>query len=120
MGTAVKRYLKEPLGHTATFLLPSLKLKRRESGGATVEERVHSFLLDHFAGYTAAAGNIFGYWKQPGGRESYGEHREFIVSILSGRGMEDLEQFLAEIANEIGEDCIYLRVADQSWLVYPD
>jgi len=51
-------YRRVPLGPMAVFLLPSLKLKQRGSDGRLVEERVHAFLMAHFAGYTVETGNI--------------------------------------------------------------
>jgi hypothetical protein len=100
---------EDSLGEAATFLLPSLKLKKRSTGGAPVEEEVHRFLLEHFGGYTAAAGNIFGYWVGPDGRESYGEHRQFLVAIDEGK-RRTLVEFLARIARELDEESILLQV----------
>ena len=88
-------YVGQKVGEAAIFLLPSLKLKKRSTGGVLVEEEVHRFLMEHFGGYTAAAGNIFGYWVEPGGGVSYGEHRQFMVAldrddkIVSGRQLLD-------------------------------
>jgi hypothetical protein len=113
------KYTKESLGRIAVFLLPSLKLKKRERGGKMVEEKLHDFLLGSFSGYTAATGNIFGYWKDPAGKEFYGEHKEFKVSLQDKEGIPVLEEFLAQIARDIDEDCIYLETGEDTWLVYP-
>ena len=71
------RYRKESLGRMAVFLLPSLKLKARGHDGLAVEDRVHSFLIARFAGYTVETGNILGFWRDESGNELYGEHRLF-------------------------------------------
>jgi hypothetical protein len=103
----------------AVFLAPSLKLKRRGPDGQSVEDRIHRFLMANFSGYTAAAGNIFGYWRDEAGRESYGEHREFRVALSEPGKAEALKAFVAEIAAAIHEDCIYMEIARESCLIYP-
>ncbi len=75
-------YREQSLGTAVVFLLPSLKLKEPSSRGLSVENRLHTFLMDNFGGYTAQAGNIFGYWRDDRGRDSYGEHREFSVAFV--------------------------------------
>jgi hypothetical protein len=70
------KYQERNLGTAVVFLLPSLKLKEPSLDGPSLENRLHSFLMDNFGGYTAQAGNIFSYWREDG-RYSYGEQREF-------------------------------------------
>ena len=55
------------LGNSVVFLLPSLKLKKPPLNGPSIENRLHAFLMDNFGGYTAQAGNIFGYWREEEG-----------------------------------------------------
>ena len=102
------------------FLLPSLKLKEPSSDGASVEDRLHSFLMDKFGGYTAQAGNIFGYWREEDGRDSYGEHREFSVAAADASRLPKLKEFLAGMARDLQEDCIYFRAGDTASLIYPE
>lgn len=113
------KYDKEDLGTRVIFLLPSLKLKERGKAGKTIEDNVREFLLKKFGGYTAAAGNVFGYWKNAAGREFYGEHTEFKVSLKGERRIEILEEFLVKVAVEMGEKSIYLSAGEESWLLYP-
>jgi hypothetical protein len=75
--------------------------------------------MDNFGGYTAQAGNIFGYWRSPGAPDSYGEHREFSVSFEDESKVALLKDFLALLARDLNEDCIYLRVGDEASLIYP-
>ena len=114
------RYQKEDLGTCVTFLLPSLKLKNRSRRGETLEAKLHHFLLQNFSGYTAAAGNVFGYWRSRRGKEFYGEHTEYKVSLLDSGKLETLEGFLAELALEMDEDSLYLAAGKESWLLYPE
>jgi len=105
-------HVEQKLGKPAVSLLPSLKLKKRSSEGILVEEEVHRFLMEHFGGYTAAAGNIFGYWVDPGGGESYGEHRQFMVALDREDKIDGLKEFLAKIARALEEQSILLQVGD--------
>lgn len=112
-------YERASLGRMAVFLIPSLKLKTRLRDGATVEDRIHDFLMRHFSGFTASTGTMFGYWHDESGMEFYGEHREFKVSFPGKEHIPVLEEFLAGIAREIGERCIYLETGEDAWLIYP-
>lgn len=106
-------------GKIAAFLAPSLKLKDRAGAGTTpVEEKIHRFLLRRFGGYTAATGNIFGYWKDERGEVSYGEHKEYKVALKDERGLEILKQFLAELAADMQETCLYLEAGKECSFIY--
>src|SRR4051794_17811087 len=98
-------FREERLGAAAVFLLPSLKLKEPAPAGSSVENRLHNFLMENFGGYTAQAGNIFGYWRDQSGRDGYGEHREFTVALIADAKTPVLKEFLATLARELGEDC---------------
>jgi hypothetical protein len=106
------------LGQRAAFLLPSLKLKGRSGSGSLFEEDIHTFLMDRFDGYTAAAGNLFGYWKEDNGQESYGEHRQFTVALTGDGKIEELKAYLGRLAREMDEECIYLEAGDRVSLIY--
>src|ERR1700722_7760244 len=102
-------YREQSLGTAVVFLLPSLKLKEPSLNGATVENRLHTFLMDNFGGYTAHAGTIFGCWRDGRGRDSYGEHREFSVAFVEDAKLPMLKEFVAKMAQELQEECIYFR-----------
>src|SRR3984885_15060804 len=110
-------YREQSLGTAVVFLLPSLKLKEPSLSGPSVENRLHAFLMDHFGGYTAQAGNIFGYWRSEGAPDSYGEHREFSVAFTDDTKAVLLKSFLATLARDLYEECIYLRVGDETSLI---
>ena len=111
---------EEPIGRPAAFLVPSLKLKQRGESGQTLEEKLHGYLLGTFGGYTAAAGNFSGYWKDRSGREFYGEHRRFEVGLLEEDKLPELKRFLALLADDMGEQCIYLQAGEEALFVYGD
>jgi hypothetical protein len=111
-------YRERKLGSSAVFLLPSLKLKEPSETGRSIENRLHAFLMETFGGYTAQAGNIFGYWRE-NGRDSYGEHREFTVAATDATRLPLLKEFLAAMARDLGEDCIYFRDDRTASLIYP-
>jgi hypothetical protein len=112
-------YRERGLGISISFLLPSLKLKEPSQNGPSVENRLHSFLMDNFGGYTAQAGNIFGYWRE-NGSDSYGEHREFTVASLETSQLPTLKEFLARMARDLHEECIYFRAGETASLIYPE
>lgn len=111
-------YMERILGRKVRFLLPSLKLKRPGRHGANVEAELHEFLMQHFGGYTASSGNLFGYWREKGEEDSYGEHREFTVALSTEESLSHLKSFLARVADELGEKCIYLEDAGKALLIY--
>ncbi|MFL6414834.1 MAG: hypothetical protein ACJ74Y_04090 [Bryobacteraceae bacterium] len=106
------------LGTRAAFLLPSLKLKGLAPEGTTFEHSVHQFLLSRFDGYTATSGNLFGYWKDQGGNDSYGEHRQFSVALIDDGKLPELKAYLARLASQMDEDCIYLETGGAAALIY--
>ena len=112
-------YTEHKLGTAVAFLLPSLKLKEPSLDGPSIENRLHTFLMDNFGGYTAQAGNIFGYWRDENGHDTYGEHREFSVASPDARKLPLLKDFLARMAEELDEECIYLRIGQVAELLYP-
>lgn len=112
-------YREQSLGTAVVFLLPSLKLKEPSLDGSTVESRLHTFLMETFGGYTAQAGNIFGYWRDSRGQDSYGEHREFSVAFVENAKLPILKEFVAKMAHELEEECIYMRWGHTASLIYP-
>ena len=112
-------YRERSLGTSVMFLLPSLKLKEPSLSGPSVENRLHTFLMDNFGGYTAQAGNIFGYWREGEGRDSYGEHREFSVASPDTSQLPMLKEFLARMAQDLKEECVYVRIGVVASLIYP-
>lgn len=106
------------MGRVVRFLLPSLKLKQAAEGARTQEEQVHRFLTATFGGYTAASGNLFGYWTDDTGREQYGEHREFTAVLADEGRLDELKRFLAVLARSMAEECIYVEVGGEAVLVY--
>lgn len=111
-------YTAKPLGKTVRFLLPSLKLKERCSGGETIEQSVHEFLVENFRGYTATSATVFGYWKDSSGTNSYGEHREFSVALSPQEGLSNLKNFLGRTALIMRESCLYFEVGGEAVLIY--
>jgi hypothetical protein len=111
-------FREQPLGKNVRFLLPSLKLKEPYPGFGTIEQSVHSYLVEHFGGYTATSSTLFGYWREEDGSHSYGEHREFAVALTNDRGLPELKRFLALTARRLCESCLYVEVAGSALLLY--
>jgi len=107
------------MGSVAAMLLPIEKLKRPSPRGVPFEEEIHEFLSENLNGYTVSSGNISGHWKDSGGHDFYGEHREYKVALPpSTAAVETLEVFLGSLVQEMGETCIYLERAGEAFLIY--
>ena len=76
------------------------------------------FLMENFGGYTATSANLFGYWKEEDGQQSYGEHREFVVALPDDKGLPELKEFLGKTARMLDEKCLYVEVAGVAVLLY--
>ena len=112
----------ESLGRRAIFLIPSVKVyntkysKTRQS----IAKTIHNFLNNTFSGYTCASGNIYGYFANES--TEYDELREFRVAFKEDEKktkVPQLQEFLARICEDIGEECIYLECGEDAMLVYP-
>src|SRR3954469_10999032 len=110
---------RESLGSVAAMLLPIDKLKQASPRGVPFEQEVHDFLSTSLNGYTVSSGNISGHWKDHNGHDYYGEHRQYQVALPpSPTAREALELFLATLAREMSETCIYMEYAGEAFLVY--
>ena len=112
---AVKR---ESLGQLAVALLPIEKLKLKSPRGVPFEKEIHEFLVTNFNGYTVSSGNISGHWKDDHGHDHYGEHRQYKVALPATESVRSFEVFLSEIAADMHEECIYVELGREIFLVY--
>lgn len=113
----------ESLGRRALFLIPSVKVYNRKYSRTrqNIARTIHDFLNDTFGGYTCASGNIYGYFALE--TTEYDELREFRVAFKEDEErtkVSKLQEFLARICEDIGEECIYLECGEDAMLVYPD
>lgn len=115
---SLSKLKREILGQIAVTLLPMEKLKLASPRGVPFENEIHDFLVAHFNGYTVSSGSISGHWKDDAGRDHYGEHRQYKVATGAGGSRESLEEFLAKLAREMGEECIYLEAGREILLIY--
>jgi hypothetical protein len=113
----------EDLGRRAVFYVPSVKVYNRKYSktNRSVARSIHRFLTEVFDGYTCASGNIYGYFGSESAAE-YDELREFRVAFKEDEKktkVPKLQEFLAELCENIGEECIYLECGEDAMLVYP-
>ena len=109
---------RESLGQVAVALLPIEKLKLKSPRGVPFEREIHDFLVTSFNGYTVSSGNISGHWKDDTGHDHYGEHRQYKVAAGLPESARSFEVFLSGIAAEMHEECIYMEVGREIFLVY--
>ncbi len=101
-------YREEYLGKPAIFSIPSSKLER-------VEFLIDLFLIENYGHAWSQTPNVKGYWM---GKPD-GDYTKFEISFVGKEKIPNLKQFLAVIAEKIGEECIYLLTGDDSWYIYP-
>lgn len=114
----------ESLGRRATFLVPSVKVynPKHSKSRQSVAKTIHNFLTQTFGGYTCASGNIYGYFSGRDSPTEYDELREFRVAFKEDERKTKvplLQEFLARLCEDIGEECLYLECGEDSMLVYP-
>ncbi len=112
----------ESLGRRALFLIPSIKVYNRKYSKSrqSIASTVHNFLTATFGGYTCASGNIYGYFQST--FVEYDELREFRVAFKEDERRSKvplLQEFLAKLCEDIGEECIYLECGEDVMLIYP-
>lgn len=90
-GLEGNNYAIEDLGRPKVFYLPSHKLKTI-IGGKTVEDILHSFLIEHFGGFTTTLIPYFGIWRANGQHLVYDECRMYEVSFLGKKGFPSFLQ----------------------------
>jgi hypothetical protein len=108
----------ERLGLSALALLPIEKLKLKSPRGKTFEQEIHDFLSITFNGYTVLSGNISGHWKDDSGKDYYGEHRVYKVSLPTEDTIRGFQLFLAGMAFDMGEVSIYAEIGAEIFLIY--
>ena len=115
--TPLPRVKRESLGGIAVTLLPVEKIRRHSPRGVSFEQEIHEFLVTNFNGYTVSSGSISGHWKDDAGHDHYGEHRQYKVAATP-ESRPSLEVFLADLARELDEECIYLEFSGEIFLIY--
>ncbi|OGZ93913.1 MAG: hypothetical protein A3A28_05415 [Candidatus Sungbacteria bacterium RIFCSPLOWO2_01_FULL_47_32] len=113
-----RNYVLKDLGRPAVFFIPSYKLKGRVDSRA-IQDGLHSFLVRNFGAFTSTLVPYFGHWKNDGAELIYDESCMYEVSFLGKERIPPLLEKLAEVAESIGEDCIYFKAGQYSCSVWP-
>ena len=104
-----KRSDVKVLGQVAVFYLPADKLH-------AVREELHSFFVSKHGAYTHESSDIKGYWMDKD-RLFKDVHERYEISLSGDENLKNLVLFLSEVCKKIGEECIYLTVGGDSYLV---
>ncbi len=59
------------------------------------------------------------YWKDRAGASSTGSIKEYKVGLVGEDRIPELKRFLAVIASDTGEQCIYLETGKEAGFIYP-
>lgn len=110
------------LGHVAVFYMPSRKLDDPRYGIAnrTPRELLHTFLMLQYDAYTHQKSNIQGFWREDKQGQVFKDENEmFEVSFQGKERVIPFIDFLASLCYLVEEECLYLTMGYQSWLVLP-
>jgi hypothetical protein len=107
------------LGRPAFFLIPVKKL-RRKIGEKTALQVLQDFLTEEFGAYTDFRIPNFGIWRESAKALVADESRAFKVSFTGKRRIIKLIERLKEIAEAIGEKCIYFEAGEDACLIQPE
>jgi hypothetical protein len=111
-------YTENGIGRAATFLIPGGKLRHRRRGALHSKGGCRLSPIE-VRGYTTSVSNFRGYWVSPVGKKLGGEHSEYRVFLNGGKATDVLKSFLAEIAIEIGRQCICFETVETSSFIFP-
>tara|TARA_Y100000034_G_scaffold42710_1_gene52263 strand:- start:5207 stop:5596 length:390 start_codon:yes stop_codon:yes gene_type:complete len=111
-----------PIGQRAVFYIPAKKLDVKYDQGAmlkTAKLIFHDFFIKHYNAYTVDVQESQGFW-----RKDYDDEETQDTSVryeVSFEGeVEEFIHFLSEMCELIGEECIYLTMGPNSFLVTPN
>jgi hypothetical protein len=111
-----------PLGRTATFYVPALKMDDPGFGrdGRTATQLFDEFFLQHFGGLTHEESKIRGQWTSPDGQKVFTDlHQRYEVTFAGRKKSREFVDFLSDMCRLLQEDSIYVTMGDRSWLVKP-
>lgn len=108
--------MKISLGQDAVFLIPNTKMGFILGDGVNVEEKIKSFLTQHYSSFHIDSRSVEGYWN----KSFDGLFTLFVVSFLGKEKIPFLEDFLESLAHFIEEECIYFGAGKYKWLIYPE
>lgn len=110
-----------PIGQRAVFYIPAKKLDEKCPQGAmlkTAKLIFHDFFIKNYNAYTVDVQKSQGFW-----RKNYDDEETQDKSVryeVSFEGkVEEFIDFLSEMCGLIGEECIYLTMGPNSYLVTP-
>ncbi len=105
-------YREVDIGRPAVFLLPEKKAQKK------LRDRILKYLRSAFGGATYAQAKT-GEWVDKRGLTIKEGQWEFEISFLGKDRVPSLFQYLAELAYELGEECIYVKCGEETRLIYP-
>ena len=109
------------LGRPAIFHIPMKKWDNIEYSqrGKTISTLVDEFLVANYHGYTIR-GVSLGKWRlQKGLPVEIESMMEVKASFLGKERIPKLQKFLSGICRLMKEQCLYLEMGEQAYLIYP-
>jgi len=100
------------IGEVAVFYVPSEKLTK------TIRSKMHNFFVQNYDAYTHETSKIQGYWTK-NNKILKDKHERYEVSFSGEDNLKKFISFLSNICEDVKEDCIYLSVGNDSYLINP-
>lgn len=104
----------EYIGLTASFYVPRSKMTAISSGVC------HDFFLKNYDAYTVEDSNIQGYWRRHPESPIFEDRNvKYVVSFHGKDKIKAFIDFLSSLCGYVGEECIYMTIGNESFLVFP-
>lgn len=115
---ASPEYQIKDIGREFLFYFPASKVHQRLDWKTTVEEKLHSFLVANFTGFTRTTIPSFGVWHD-GQVFHFDQCYRYEISFLGKDKIPMLISELSSLARLVDERCVYIGAGQYRALVFP-
>lgn len=106
--------LIEHIGHTAIFYVPECKVDDEVRG------MFHEFFIRNYDAYTFEPTRIQGFWRRDPDSPIFADiNVKYVVSFDGHSHLTSFVEFLSGMCRRMGEECLYMTVGNQSYLIKP-
>lgn len=108
------------IGRTASFLIPVTKIYLpSKEPGKTVEALLQEFLRTKFGGFHVSQMPSTGFWVNAKKQMFFDNCLNYSVSFPGKERIPELFVFLADLARQMNEECLFVSAGQYDALLYP-
>jgi hypothetical protein len=86
----------------------------------SIKQMLHDFFISNYNAYTFENSEIQGFWRRDFNSPIFDDRNvKYVVSFDGKDRVCEFIDFLSEVCYFIDEECIYLTMGQESWLVKP-